>query len=177
MSTIEEIRVLTLWQPWASFIAHLFKEYETRSWSTSYRGKIAIHAAKRPIDQDGIDTIAKVSAITGGKSPKLWGKPQQPLVDNYPCGVIVAIADLTNCLKMSSWGTPQQGLIDIDFEVTELEYAVGNWQEGRYAWRLENVLALPKPIPFKGGQGLRPLTDGAALHQVQQQLLQLSQTA
>ena len=33
-------------QPWASAIAEGRKEYETRSWNTSYRGALAIHAGK-----------------------------------------------------------------------------------------------------------------------------------
>jgi activating signal cointegrator 1 len=43
----EPIPVLTLWQPWASLVALGVKTIETRSWSTKYRGPIAIHAAAR----------------------------------------------------------------------------------------------------------------------------------
>lgn len=35
---------ITIWQPWADFIVNGEKRYETRSWSTDYRGLIAIHA-------------------------------------------------------------------------------------------------------------------------------------
>jgi hypothetical protein len=41
------MKALTLWQPWASLIALGAKTIETRSWSTKYRGPLAIHAAKR----------------------------------------------------------------------------------------------------------------------------------
>jgi hypothetical protein len=45
----ESIPVLTLWQPWASLVALGVKSIETRSWSTQYRGPLAIHAStKRP---------------------------------------------------------------------------------------------------------------------------------
>lgn len=37
---------LTLTQPWATLVAIGAKRVETRSWSTNYRGPIAIHAAK-----------------------------------------------------------------------------------------------------------------------------------
>ena len=49
-----EIRIISLWQPWASLIALNLKQYETRSWGAPYRGKLAIHAAKRPIDSGWI---------------------------------------------------------------------------------------------------------------------------
>lgn len=43
------MKAITLWQPWASLLACGAKGYETRSWATSYRGQIAIHAAKKDI--------------------------------------------------------------------------------------------------------------------------------
>lgn len=41
------IPVLSLWQPWATLVALGVKTIETRSWSTHYRGPLAIHAAAR----------------------------------------------------------------------------------------------------------------------------------
>lgn len=40
------MKALTIRQPWASLIAHGVKTIETRSWSTEYRGPLAIHAGK-----------------------------------------------------------------------------------------------------------------------------------
>ena len=44
------MKALTVWQPWASLIALGVKTIETRSWHTSYRGPLAIHAASRVPD-------------------------------------------------------------------------------------------------------------------------------
>lgn len=41
------MKALTLHQPWASLIAAGVKTIETRSWSTRYRGPLAVHAGKR----------------------------------------------------------------------------------------------------------------------------------
>ena len=41
------MRALTIRQPWASLIAAGVKTIETRSWSTKYRGPLAIHAGKQ----------------------------------------------------------------------------------------------------------------------------------
>lgn len=41
------MKALSLHQPWASAIALGLKHLETRSWATSYRGPLAIHAARR----------------------------------------------------------------------------------------------------------------------------------
>lgn len=48
------MKALTLWQPWASLVALGVKTVETRSWSTPYRGPLAIHAAATP---DGFDQL------------------------------------------------------------------------------------------------------------------------
>lgn len=40
------MRAITLTQPWSSLVARGQKKIETRSWQTSYRGPLAIHAAK-----------------------------------------------------------------------------------------------------------------------------------
>lgn len=45
------MKALTIWQPWASLLACGGKRFETRSWATSYRGPIAIHAATIKIPQ------------------------------------------------------------------------------------------------------------------------------
>lgn len=41
------MKALTIRQPWASLIAAGVKTIETRSWSTRYRGPLAIHAGRR----------------------------------------------------------------------------------------------------------------------------------
>ncbi|KXG09931.1 hypothetical protein AT864_01491 [Anoxybacillus sp. P3H1B] len=40
------MKAITIKQPWATLIALGEKKFETRSWKTNYRGKIAIHAGK-----------------------------------------------------------------------------------------------------------------------------------
>jgi hypothetical protein len=66
-----EVKALTLHQPWASLIAEGVKRYETRAWTTRYRGPIAIHA--------GLRTVPGVG-------------------HGLPHGCIVAIADLVDVL-------------------------------------------------------------------------------
>ena len=38
------MKVLTIKQPFASLIANGYKEYEFRTWKSSYRGELYIHA-------------------------------------------------------------------------------------------------------------------------------------
>lgn len=149
------MKIITLWQPWASLIAFGLKEYETRSWKTKYRGKLAIHAAKRPPDTETVSSlcnrfpeIAKVLTPINLKSLN-YKKCDSP---SLPLGCIVAITNLTDCLQMTTCS------LDGD-SPSVLERSVGDWEPGRYAWKLENTIALPEPIPFTGGQGLRNLPE------------------
>ena len=63
------IKALTLWQPWASLIAWGEKQYETRSWSTEYRGLLAIHASKRETEWEYNEGIRDVYTAL-----RTWGK-------------------------------------------------------------------------------------------------------
>ena len=45
--TLNGQRAISLIQPWATLIVAGLKRYETRSWSTPYRGRILIHASKK----------------------------------------------------------------------------------------------------------------------------------
>lgn len=144
-----EIRMLTLWQSWASLIPAGVKRFETRSWGTKYRGWLAIHAAKKPSFlvqiPRGLLTNEQIQAV----------QIMYPL----PHGGIVAICKLLDCLEMWDSGVfgplmpPSRRGVDIAY-ISTLEKAVGDWKEGRFAWVLESVQPL-KPIWCNGGQGLR----------------------
>jgi hypothetical protein len=172
------MRILTLWQPWASLIALKLKQYETRSWPTGYRGKLAIHAAKRPfVSADGSETLDQAAWLTwldalelAHEAGILTNESKLPFAHELPLGCIVAIADLTACLEMAdNISRPPSEIACMGLH-TPLELAVGDWQVGRYAWKLKNVIALPEPIPFKGAQGLRELTDTAVLQAIAEQV-------
>lgn len=137
------MKIITLWQPWASLIPLGLKHYETRSWGTSYRGLIAVHSAKRQMDSGAIAGLLNVQEVAG-----IEFKGEDGLFFTYvsqlPFGKVVAIAHLADCIKMT------EKFIDAQ---PETEVACGDWQVGRYAWKLENVQTI-EPIECKGKQGL-----------------------
>jgi hypothetical protein len=150
------MKIITLWQPWATLIALELKRYETRSWGTDYRGPLAIHAAKRPMGKveyfAWLDILQEVER--SGSEPK-----NLPLFNHLPLGAIVAIAELSSCHRMSNLkklDSARCGSMSID-SASLLERKCGDWQSGRYAWKLEQVHELEAAINFKGGQGLRDL--------------------
>lgn len=141
------MKAISLWQPWAAAIVFGVKRNETRSWATSYRGMLAIHAAKRR-------TQAEREAFHDllSDSPESMCAFEDHLAldfDALPFGALVGIAELVDC-------TPTLGL-----RVGELEDRWGNYQPGRYAWRFSRVWRLRDPVPCVGRQQLFDVDDAA----------------
>lgn len=65
--TEQPLKVLTVRQPWASLITAGIKNIENRSWYTSHRGPLAIHAGKGTDVSDWNETLgdAPAAAIIG----------------------------------------------------------------------------------------------------------------
>lgn len=141
------MKILSLWQPWATLIAIGAKKIETRSWSTAYRGPIAIHAAKHwdaeSLRTCGIEPFRSV--LSGSRN---WGT-ERPVC---PLGAILCVVDLKHCIP-----TKAVNLYLMPDEHAEHEWEFGNYDVGRYAWALSNLRPLREPISHKGGQGLRNL--------------------
>jgi hypothetical protein len=122
------MKVLTLTQPWASLIAKEYKRIETRSWSTSHRGDLAIHASREPAP---MDLFVRYLPF--------------PL----PLSAIICVVKLLDCVLMTD------DLIRGWKQVYgEREIEMGNFAPGRYAWILGQVLELPTPIKCRGHQRL-----------------------
>lgn len=84
------MKAITIRQPWATLIALGEKHFETRSWQTKYRGKLAIHAGKM-IDKKACENmfIKETLAKHGILSYK-----------ELPTGVVLATVDLVDCFQL-----------------------------------------------------------------------------
>ena len=148
------MKALTLTQPWATLVAIGAKRIETRSWSTTYRGQLAIHAAA------GASTIGwpQINHICRHTEPfksvlQLTEHPAHAL----PLGAIVAICELVDCRPIAhttiEYGAHMDDY-DMIWSITDQERAFGDYTHGRWAWLLNDVHALDTPIPAKGALGL-----------------------
>lgn len=139
------IACLSLHQPWASLIAIGAKRIETRSWSTTYRGPLAIHAAKAGYGMSFGSMEALALDAAGYEGMKVTRLPQ---------GGIVAVVDLVDVLPMVATGCLAGVFDDYPELDTPTERAFGNFAPGRWAWVLENVRRIHPAIPLRGRQGL-----------------------
>lgn len=139
------MKAITIWQPWASLLVTGQKLYETRSWATSYRGPIAIHAAKRPVRRV-VDALAAGGADGWEALRRMEGLLERPgALDQLPTGAVIGKALLVRC-----------NLIDDDFMagLMPTERALGDFTPGRFAWEFQQMTALESPVPARGAQGI-----------------------
>jgi activating signal cointegrator 1 len=140
------VRLISLWEPWATLMAIGAKRIETRSWSTRYSGWLAIHASKGGLSKrllaDCLDEPAFKRA--------LFGEQLSP-------GCIVAVVNLVECcptvdmIQSSAFPSAFRKYPELD---TAQEREFGDFSEGRWGWVTDQLFRLPQPIPFRAAQGL-----------------------
>lgn len=130
------MKALSLWQPWASLWACGRKTYETRDWSTTYRGPLLIHAAKT-ICIDISDELREICADEFGGH---WSV-------SLPAGALIAVCELVSCAPTR--------YLNVGVE----EFFQGNFTPGRWAWGIQNSRVFDRPIPFRGRQQLFDVPD------------------
>lgn len=155
---------ISLWEPFATAIALDAKRIETRHWHTSYRGPLAIHAAKR-CNKSELRELQACNNWRGVFMPlviKAGGSAN--LIDLLNFGNIVAIVEMYDCQptenisgSMLDYPHRPDGLSNDRYDWTERQ--MGDFSIGRYGWMLRNVRALPRPIPYKGKQGFFNVPD------------------
>jgi hypothetical protein len=118
-----KLKVLTLHQPWASLVIDDVKRIETRSWGTSHRGTLAIHAGK-VVDHGFCEEL--------GVDPCL-----------LPVGQILGTVQLLNCELLTPRSLRQ---------ISDAEKRYGLFRVGRFAWHLHFPRKLSPPIPARGLQ-------------------------
>lgn len=175
------MKAITLTQPWATLVAIGAKQIETRSWATSYRGPLAIHAAAN-YGRGG----AKAHKALCGTEPfcsvlNAACKAHYDALDTsvgvlramaehsfMPMGAIVATCNLLGCEPIGyEWPDNQQiaytgkwGRAHHGHKLTANERAFGDYTPGRFAWLLADVKPLDRPIPAKGALGLWEWDEG-----------------
>ena len=153
------MKAITIYQPWASLIACGAKRFETRSWATSYRGPIAIHAG-----------LKYINCFMEGFAERAHKELKERIQDftymhDLPRGFIIAIGKLAECHLIQDDGYAQENQ---KAELTKYiqrpnyfreyiqgkELIFGDFTPGRYAWEFADVVMLPEPIPAVGHQRL-----------------------
>ena len=139
------MKILTIWQPWASLLVMGIKRNETRSRGYRTNHSIVIHAAKRKMDPDTLDELLEL------EFPPLSHAIEQ--IRQHPYyGMALGVADSMQTRKMVRHQNCGPESIYID-GVDELERALGLWQPNRFALSFERMQPI-YPVSIRGKQGL-----------------------
>lgn len=134
-------KALSLWQPWASLMAWGLKRNETRSWYTSHRGPLVIHAAQK-WDKE-IDRTCWSRTFWPSLRPMVRGTGVRMFRDGLPRGKVVAVVNLIDCVEITRDNAPGGR-----------ERSFGDYTPGRFMWRTELIERIAVPFAWKGHQGL-----------------------
>ena len=126
------MKVLSITEPYATLIKKGIKTIETRSWKTSYRGKLYIHASSTRIPKEYRENKELMNLIKE---------------EELSFGKIICSCELMDCVEMT------EKFIN-KIKENEKEYITGFYKEGRYAWILGNIEVLKEPIKAKGHLGI-----------------------
>jgi hypothetical protein len=141
------MKVISLWQPWASLVVEDKKHFETRSWATSYRGPLGIHAAQRcPLD-GLLKNMSRETRAMAFEALEFTGDTVN-WQKEFPTGVILGYVELIDCIRIT------ESYSAYVKKYMPKEYAFGDYTPGRWAWALSDPVKLPEPIPAKGMQRL-----------------------
>lgn len=155
------MKLISLWEPWASLMAIGAKRIETRSWSTDYRGWLAIHASKGGLNQSQLQKTCFENSFYSALQdlPSFREQIEAPvrrkgwIKDVFPHGCIVAVVNLANVYRTDLCTGPTEYLSELR-ERYAVESAFGDYHPGRFAWLTNKRFQLLRPIPFKAAQGL-----------------------
>lgn len=144
------MRVISIWNPWASLIVHRHKFFETRSWpapAALIGERIGIAATKsiRP---------EQLTAYNDPDFQQFYSETGLPELMELPRGCILGTVELHSCEVMTE---------EFMEEVTEEEKMFGMWMVGHYAWRLRDPKRFRDPIIARGAQGLWSYDDHGVL--------------
>jgi activating signal cointegrator 1 len=156
------VKAVTVTQPHSTLIAILAKKFETRNWSTSYRGPLAIHAGKGfPDENQRLCMLEPFRSVLKAqtKISIIWDRVRKE--SDFPLGAIIATSQLVNVVPVEVF-KENRGCVywigdngkEYFYRLTEQERAFGDYSDGRFAWILDEVKPLAQPIPVRGFQRL-----------------------
>jgi hypothetical protein len=119
------MKALSFRQPWAELVLQGRKTMDLRTYTTQYRGRIAIHASKK-VERDAC-----------------WENDLNP--DNLDAGGVVGTVALVDVIPLT----------EADYEARRPEHLAGRrYRPGMYGWILARPERLPRFVPANGRTNL-----------------------
>ena len=157
---------LTLTQPYATLVAIGAKQIETRSWYSSVRDDILIHAATTYAGVGGKNAFIELCTSNeyiykalndAGLVPFEWD-PEALLA--LPTGAILCKRTMVDCYRTALFVSAEQQARRVSrmddpshIPLSDQERAMGDYSHGRYGFILKGTDRFATPIPARGKLG------------------------
>jgi hypothetical protein len=116
-----KVKALSFRQPWAELVLQGRKTLDLRTWSTRYRGPLAIYASQ---------TVEKEACLRHGLEP-----------DQLTTGAVIGLVDLIGVLELDQAAYAAQA---------DQHLSGRHYQEPLFGWELTNPRPLADPVPTRG---------------------------
>lgn len=140
------MKIISLHQPWATLLVLGKKKIETRSWSTAYRGPLAIHAAKKLLPHFG--QICNSEPFN--TALKTAGYDELECFEFGKVIGAVTLSQIATTEEIIDPGVEFPGDFCDAFTFTETFF--GNYEPGRFGWLCTHPIKFPSPFPLTGRQ-------------------------
>lgn len=137
----DTLMCISLWEPWATLVVLGAKSFETRSWRTSHRGPLGIHAA-----QGWHGWSPRRFCENPHVAAALRSHDVSPRDIELTMGHLIGVVNLYDCLPTTD--------ALLQTRLSMFERLVGDFSPDRWAWRLRDVSRLSRPIRCRGWQRL-----------------------
>lgn len=135
---------LSLFEPWATLMCIGAKKIETRSWPTSHRGRLLIHAGAK-VAHELIEICHEEPFRTHLRAAGIlrW--------QDFKLGAVIGSVHLDDCRQ----------IVDVSADLSdgrsmlapdEPERSFGLYELGRWAWLCSQAQRFTTPIPYRGRQ-------------------------
>lgn len=116
-----KFKALSFRQPWADLVLEGRKSLDLRTWSTKYRGTLAVYASSE---------IEREACKAHGMDPSALST-----------GVVIGFVDLVDIVKLSAE----------EYARRQSQHLNGrNFKNGLFGWEFANPRPLEKPVPARG---------------------------
>ena len=136
------VKIISVRNPWAYLFVAGHKDVENRTWRTSYRGRLLIHASLGADPENFMPKQREWLEFAGIVIP-----------DDLPRGAIVGSVNLSGVVGQqrdnSGTTTGQDGT------------TTSPWFEGPYGFLMTDAVEFEKPIQWRGQLGIRDYTGPA----------------
>jgi hypothetical protein len=176
------MRAISLWQPWASLLAHGQKRVETRHWPIKSPGPLVVHAAQKWSRELAAQTIkppfslalrAAGYRLPGDRNARMFRRPVAETDGTrngpLPLGCLLGVVELVACVPterirfVPGWtfaSVHNRTAEDApELWVGENEQAFGDYAPGRFGWLCAAFHPFPTPIVYAGGRRIFQVPD------------------